>query len=114
LELIKGANLALRFLLELCALAALGYWGLETGRRPIAKIGLGIGTPLAAAAIWATLVAPGAAVPVPGALRFLLELIIFGLAVGALYSAGRPAQPRPDVRVGPVGYPPATLLRPKS
>ncbi len=57
LELIKGANLALRFLLELCALAAVGYWGLETGRGPIAKVGLGIGTPLAAAA------------PVPGALR---------------------------------------------
>jgi hypothetical protein len=27
LELIKGANLALRFLLELFALGALGYWG---------------------------------------------------------------------------------------
>ena len=67
LELIKGANLASRFLLELCALAALGYWGLETGRGPIAKVGLGIGTPLAAAAIWATPMAPGAVVPVPGA-----------------------------------------------
>ena len=78
LELINGANLALRFLLELCSLAALGYWGLEAGRGPIAKIGLGIGTALTA-------------VPVPGALRLLLKLIIFGLAVAALYSAGRPA-----------------------
>ena len=91
MELINGANLAVRFLLELCALAALGYWGLETGRGPIANIGLGIGTPLVAVAIWATLVAPGAAAPVPGALRLLLELTIFGLAVAALYSGGRPA-----------------------
>ena len=31
LEVIKAANLALRFLLELCALGALGYWGFKTG-----------------------------------------------------------------------------------
>ena len=31
LEVIKGANLALRYLLELCALGALGYWGFKTG-----------------------------------------------------------------------------------
>ena len=30
-ELIKGTVLALRFLLELCALGALGYWGFMTG-----------------------------------------------------------------------------------
>ena len=28
---LKYANLALAFLLELCALAALGYWGFVTG-----------------------------------------------------------------------------------
>jgi hypothetical protein len=31
LEVIKGANLALRYLLELCAWGALGYWGCKTG-----------------------------------------------------------------------------------
>jgi hypothetical protein len=49
LEVIKGANLALRFLLELCALGALGYWGFKTGGGLVAKIGLGIGVPLVAA-----------------------------------------------------------------
>ncbi len=48
LELIKGANLALRFLLELCALGALGYWGFKTGNTTIAKIALGVGAPLVA------------------------------------------------------------------
>lgn len=43
LESIKGANLALRFLLELCALIALAYWGFETGSGAIAKFALGIG-----------------------------------------------------------------------
>jgi hypothetical protein len=41
MELIKGANLALRFLLELCALGALGYWGFKAGNTTIAKIALG-------------------------------------------------------------------------
>jgi hypothetical protein len=56
LEVIKGANLALRFLLELCALGALGYWGFKTGGGLIAKIGLGIGAPLVAAVVWGTFV----------------------------------------------------------
>ena len=35
------ANLALAFLLELCALAALGYWGVLTGGGPVTKTALG-------------------------------------------------------------------------
>ena len=51
MELIKGANLALRFLLELCALGALGYWGFKTGGGAVAKITLSIGAPLVAAVV---------------------------------------------------------------
>jgi hypothetical protein len=32
MRLFKSVNLALRFLLELCALAALAYWGFQTGK----------------------------------------------------------------------------------
>ena len=35
------ANLTVAFLLELCALAALGYWGLRTGTGPVTKAALG-------------------------------------------------------------------------
>ena len=52
LELIKSVNLALRFLLELCALGALGYWGFKTGSTTSSKIGLGLGVPLVAAVVW--------------------------------------------------------------
>jgi hypothetical protein len=31
MEIIKSADLLLRFLLELCILATLGYWGFKTG-----------------------------------------------------------------------------------
>lgn len=90
LELLKGLNLLLRFLLELCALGALCYWGFTTGSGPVAKIGLGIGAPIIAVVVWGTFVAPGAPVAIPEALRLVLELVVFGSAVGALYSAGSP------------------------
>jgi hypothetical protein len=51
-SILKGANLVLRFLLELCALAALCYWGFKTGTGSISKAVLGIGAPLAAAVLW--------------------------------------------------------------
>ena len=90
MSILKGANLALRFLLELCALAALCYWGFKTGTGTISRVLLGIGAPLVAAVLWGTIVAPGAPVSVPGALRLLVELAVFGSAAAALYSAGRP------------------------
>lgn len=90
METLKLANLVLRFLLELYALAALGYWGLKTGASLIAKIGLGLGAPLLAAILWGIFVAPRAPIPTPGLLRLILELVVFGSAAAALYAAGRP------------------------
>ncbi len=49
LTVLKNANLALAFFLELGVLAALGYWGFQTGQGTIAKIGLGISAPALAA-----------------------------------------------------------------
>jgi Protein of unknown function (DUF2568) len=89
LTLLQDINLGVRFLLELCFLVALGYWGFKTGRALVTKIGLGIGAPLLAAVVWALFVGPGASVPVP--LRLILELIIFGLSVAALYVTRHPA-----------------------
>ena len=88
LELIKGATLALRFLLELCALGALGYWGFKTGGGVLAKVGLGLGVPLAAAVVWGTFVAPKALLKVPGVVRLFIEMAVFASATGALYAAG--------------------------
>jgi hypothetical protein len=48
-EALKGANLGLRFGLELAALASFAFWG-ATGADGIAAIGLAVATPLAAAA----------------------------------------------------------------
>jgi hypothetical protein len=88
LELIKGANLALRFLLELCALVALGYWGFKTGGGLMAKIGLGIGAPLAAAVVWGVFVSPQAPVQLPGFLVLVLQVLVFGAAAAGLVATG--------------------------
>ena len=88
LELIKGANLALRFLLELCALGALGYWGFKTGNGTIMKIVLGIGAPLVAAVVWGTFVSPQAPVQLPGLLVLVLQVLVFGSAAAGLVATG--------------------------
>jgi hypothetical protein len=59
MSIIKGANLIVRFLLELCALAAV---------------------------VWTTFVSPGASVPCP--LRLVLQVVIFGLAAAGLAATG--------------------------
>ena len=88
LELIKGANLALRFLLELCALGALGYWGFKSGNGTITKIALGVGAPLVAVVIWGTFVSPQAPMQLPGPLSLILQVLVFGSAAAGLMATG--------------------------
>jgi hypothetical protein len=95
MTLLKYANLALHFSLELCAMAALSFWGFQTGGGWLTKSLLGIGIPLLAAFAWGTFRVPDdpgkAPVPVPGPLRLLLELAVFSLATAGLAAAGRPS-----------------------
>ncbi len=87
-------NLALRFLLELAALLALGVWGWQQSEGWL-RIVLTIAVPIIAAAIWGTFNVPhdpsrsGAApVAVPGMLRLAIELALFLVATWALYDTG--------------------------
>jgi Protein of unknown function (DUF2568) len=84
------ANLTVAFLLELCALAALAYWGVQTGDGPVAKTAWGVGTPLLAAVLWGLLAAPRAPMSMPLA-KFAVELLVFGSAALALYATGHRA-----------------------
>ena len=83
----QGTNLALAFLLELCALAALGYWGFLTGSGAVARIGLGVGAPLSAAVLWGLFAAPRAPVSAPF-VRPGVQAVVFGSAALALYASG--------------------------
>jgi hypothetical protein len=88
IETMKLANLAVRFLLELCALAAMGYWGYRTGNGHVMKIIMCVGAPLIAAVAWGVFVSPKASIPTTGWLHLLLELCFFGSAVVALNTTG--------------------------
>ncbi len=87
---IKEVNLALRFLLELCALYALGYWGFQNGNGTIMKCVWGIFIPLLIAIVWGIFGSPKAPIQLPKTFHFLLELGIFGLPAIALYIADKP------------------------
>ena len=89
METIKLINQAFRFILELCALAAFGYWGIQTGKVWYIKAIFGLGAPLLVGIIWGTFGSPGASVPVRGLVRLALEIVIFGLASAGLAAAGR-------------------------
>jgi hypothetical protein len=90
LTLAKSANLFVRFLLELFALGALGYWGFVSGGNPFVKILLGMGVPILAAVVWGLFVSPKAAVPLAMPLRLLPEALVFGAAAAALFATGHP------------------------
>lgn len=88
-------NLLVRFILELSALYALGYWGWQQSNGVLRWV-LGIGLPVFAAFLWGAFRAKEShhagkgLLVIPGALRLILEMLFFGGAIWALYSAGQP------------------------
>jgi len=85
---LKIANLALAFLLELCALAAFAWWGYQVGQGTPTKIALAAGVPLVVAVFWGLFVAPRAPFRTTPAVKFALALAVFALAAVALYVTG--------------------------
>lgn len=89
-------NLGLRFLLEVTASVAIGYWGWHQAEGPL-RYAPAILLPLTAAALWGTFRVPGdasasgdAPVAVPGIVRLGFELALFAFAVWGLASEGLP------------------------
>jgi hypothetical protein len=87
-------NLAVRFLLELAALLAVGMWGWRQGEGWVRFV-LAFGIPIIVAVVWGAFAVrndpsrSGAApIAVPGILRLVIELAVFALAIWALYDLG--------------------------
>lgn len=87
---IKAGNLALRFLLELCVLAAVAYWGSRVSTNHVVNVVVAILAPLLVAILWGALPAPNAArrLDLPG--RWALELVVLAGGVAALIAVGAP------------------------
>ena len=84
------ANLALRFLLELAGIAAIGYWGYHAATG-LERWLIAIGAPAILIVFWSLVVAPGANVPIPLQVREVIGSIILLAAAAALYVAGAQA-----------------------
>lgn len=84
------ANLALRFALELGALAALAYAAMQAPLPLAARVALAVAGPLLAALVWGAFVSPKARYRVGEAARALVEAAFMGSAALALAAAGRP------------------------
>jgi drug/metabolite transporter (DMT)-like permease len=88
----KQANLAVRFQVELCALATLAYSGFGLDAPILVRVVLGVATPLIAAIAWGAYVASRARLSAPASMRLAVELVVLGAAVLAIALTG-PAWP---------------------
>ena len=91
MRVVAALNAALRFLLELAGIAALGIWGWTVGAGSLLQIVLAVGAPLLLIVAWAMLIAPRSRSPLDQPTRFVVGsglLLVAAVAVGA---AGAPA-----------------------
>ena len=83
----KDANLALRFLIEVAALAIFAYWGWKAGNGAV-RWAIAVGAVAAAVVVWALFVSEDPAISIPRSLQFVIELGVWAAAGAALYAAG--------------------------
>ena len=85
-----ATNLALRLIVEVIAVGAVGYWGFNNSGLRFGRIALGIGASLALIVALALLVAPQEANPLSQAQRDVIGTALLVLAAGALADTGHP------------------------
>lgn len=88
--MVAAVNLAIRFLLELAAVAAVVYWGWRLGGEGLAGLALGLALAAVLVLVWWRLIAPKARGPISTDMRPLIGSGILLLAAGALGLAGQP------------------------
>jgi hypothetical protein len=86
---VRAANLGLKFLLELAAIAALAYWGATTADGVLAVV-LAVGAPALFIVLWGRFAAPRSGHRLPARSRIPFEFGLFALAALALVLAGSP------------------------
>jgi hypothetical protein len=85
--MLANANLALRFLLELAGILALGWWGFHAGGGLVAIL-LGLAAPIALIAVWSLVVAPKALYPQSPLFRLVVGTVLLEVAALSLVTIG--------------------------
>lgn len=83
-------NLAVRFIVELVGVGALGYAASQAPLDGIARIVLTVAAPAALVVVWAIVVAPKARNPLAQSQRDAIGTVLLVLVAGALAAAGQP------------------------
>jgi hypothetical protein len=81
---VVALNLAVRFLLEVLAIASLAYWGYKLPLSTPARVVAAVAAPLLLMVVWAFVVAPGADNPLAQTTRMLIGSMLLLAAAGAL------------------------------
>lgn len=85
----SGVHATVRFLLELGALVAYGYWAVRLTSGTVG-LALGLAVPLVVAVLWAVFAAPKSPRRLAGRRLLAFEAAVFGGAAVALVAANRP------------------------
>jgi hypothetical protein len=86
---VKSLNLGLAFVLELCLLAALAYWGFQLDTATAVRVVVVIAAPAALALIWSRFAAPTAKRRLRQAPLVAFKVAVFTLGAALLYSTGQ-------------------------
>lgn len=86
---LKGANLALAFLLELVAMGVMGASGWHSGSTTGSRVLFAVGAVVGWAAVWGVFFSPKPAVALPAAAVAVGPVAMFAIAVAALNATGR-------------------------
>ena len=90
MNILKGINITLSFLLELAMLFAIGNWGYHSNSNALVKWALAIGLPLILIIVWGIFFAPRSNRRLPAIPGSLLSLGLFLLAAFVLYQSDQP------------------------
>ena len=90
IEAIKSLNLGLRFILEMGALGAVGFWGFQLDRGAAVRWIVGIGTPLVVVVVWSVFIAPGSDNALSQTTRMWVGTFVLAACAAALAAARQP------------------------
>jgi hypothetical protein len=90
LKVMGLAALTIRFVVELLGIAAVAYWGWQTGPEGIGRVLLALGAATALIVVWAFVVAPKADNPLSQQVRDIIGTVLLLVAAGGLAVAGQP------------------------
>jgi hypothetical protein len=90
MDALKSLHLGLRFLLEVGALIAVGYWGWKSAEGT-ARWALAIGAVIAVIVVWTLFVSPNPTIELSMPIRLIIEFAVWVAAALALYATGNRA-----------------------